>query len=89
MASPAAHQGHELVAAGLLLLAGVVDGDRLIEALQPSQPGDSLGEPATRQHPAFDIHQLDVVMGLSPVVPDEQHLDDLLSTASREPAEEI
>jgi hypothetical protein len=34
MANPASHQGHELIAAGLLLLAGVVDGDQLIEAVQ-------------------------------------------------------
>jgi hypothetical protein len=34
MANPASHQGHELVAAGLLLLAGVVNGDQLIEAVR-------------------------------------------------------
>ena len=34
MANPASHQGHEPVAAGLLLLSGVVDGDQLIEAVR-------------------------------------------------------
>jgi len=34
MASPATHLGHELIAAGLLLFAGVVDGDELVEAVQ-------------------------------------------------------
>ncbi len=32
MASPATHQGHELIAAGLLPLLGPVDGDRLVRA---------------------------------------------------------
>jgi hypothetical protein len=34
MASPATHHWHELIAAGLLLLAGVVDGDQLIKAVE-------------------------------------------------------
>ena len=34
MANPASHQGHELIAAGLLLLAGYVDGDQLLEAVR-------------------------------------------------------
>jgi hypothetical protein len=34
MANPASHQGHELIAAGLLLLAGYVDGDQLIDAVK-------------------------------------------------------
>jgi hypothetical protein len=53
------------------------------QGVQPSQPRDPRKEPSTGQHPALDIHQLDVVMNLRPVVPDEQHLDNLLSTASR------
>jgi hypothetical protein len=32
MASPASHQGHELAAAGLLLIPGAVDGDQLRSA---------------------------------------------------------
>lgn len=34
MANLASHQGHDLIAAGLLLLAGYVDGDLLIEAVR-------------------------------------------------------
>jgi hypothetical protein len=34
MANPASHQGYELIAAGLLLIAGPVDGDHLIEAVR-------------------------------------------------------
>ena len=34
MANPATNQGHELIAAGLLLIAGPVDGDELIEAVR-------------------------------------------------------
>ena len=34
VANPASHQGYELVAAGLLLLAGPVDGDQLLEAVR-------------------------------------------------------
>jgi hypothetical protein len=34
MANPASHQGHELIAAGLLLLAGPVDGDQLLDAVR-------------------------------------------------------
>ena len=33
-ASPATHQGHELIAAGLLLIAGPVDGDALLRAVR-------------------------------------------------------
>jgi len=32
MADPASHHGHELIAAGLLLISGVVDGDQLLDA---------------------------------------------------------
>jgi hypothetical protein len=34
MASPATHQGHELIAAGLLLVSGPVDGDQLLDAVR-------------------------------------------------------
>ena len=34
MANPASHQGYELVAAGLLLVAGPVDGDQLLDAVR-------------------------------------------------------
>jgi hypothetical protein len=34
MANPTSHQGHELIAAGLLLLAGPVDGDQLLDAVR-------------------------------------------------------
>ncbi len=34
MANPASHHGHELIAAGLLLLAGPVDGDQLLNAVR-------------------------------------------------------
>jgi len=33
-ASPTTRQGHELIAAGLLLVAGPVDGDALLRAVQ-------------------------------------------------------
>jgi hypothetical protein len=34
MANPASHHGYELVAPGLLLLAGPVDGDQLLDAVR-------------------------------------------------------
>jgi hypothetical protein len=34
MANPSSHQGYDLVAAGLLLLAGPVDGDQLLDAVR-------------------------------------------------------
>ena len=34
MANPASHQGYELIAAGLLLIAGPVDGDQLLDAVR-------------------------------------------------------
>jgi len=34
MSSPATHQGHELIAARLLLLSGPVDGDQLLDAVR-------------------------------------------------------
>jgi hypothetical protein len=34
MANPASHQGHELIACGLLLIAGPVDGDQLLDAVR-------------------------------------------------------
>jgi len=38
----------------------------------------TLGQPAPHQHPASRVDQLDVVMGLGPVIPDEQHVIFLL-----------
>ena len=38
-ASPAARQGHELIAAGLLLIAGPVDGDALLRAVRTGYEG--------------------------------------------------
>jgi hypothetical protein len=50
-ASPATQIGHELIAAGLLLRAGVLDGDKLVEAVQIGYQrgkGSLLGYDASR-----------------------------------------
>jgi hypothetical protein len=54
MASPAG-QGHQLVAAGLLLIAGVVDGDQLIDGADRlrTRKGSPDGyDPVVRPSPA-------------------------------------
>jgi len=42
------------------------------QRVQPGHPHDALRQAGPRQHPAATIHYLDIVMGLSPVIPDEQ-----------------
>lgn len=43
------------------------------QRMQLAQPGHPLGQPAANQHPALIVLQLDVVMGLGPIVAQEQH----------------
>ena len=43
------------------------------QLMQRGDPGQPLRQPPPRQHPAGIVLDLDVVMGLSPVVADEQH----------------
>ena len=38
-----------------------------------AQPGDALRQPPPDQHPAMLVLELDVVMGLGPVITQEQH----------------
>jgi hypothetical protein len=45
-------------------------GDQLV---QPGDPGQSLGQPPSRQPAAGVVHQIHVVMVFCPVVSDEQH----------------
>ena len=45
-------------------------GDQLVQRGDPGQP---LRQPTARQHPARFVLDLDVMMGLGPVVTDEQH----------------
>ncbi len=54
---------------GLLVLAEVASD----QAVQLGQPIDSLHQPAPDQYPTLGVLDLNVVMGLSPIVPDEQH----------------
>jgi hypothetical protein len=44
------------------------------QSVQVSNAGYSLRESPASQHLAVPVLQLDVVMGLSPVVPEKQHL---------------
>src|SRR4051794_11928412 len=44
------------------------------QGVQYREPLDPLGEPAADQQPAVVVFDLDVVMGLSPVIADEQPL---------------
>jgi hypothetical protein len=43
------------------------------QGVQRRQPVDPLGEPAAGQPPPVLVDDLDVVMGLGLVIPDEQH----------------
>jgi len=54
----------------LISLAQVI-GD---QGVQRSQPSDPFRQPPTSQHGALSVHQLHVVMGLSPIVPKKQHV---------------
>jgi len=54
-------------------VAGQVLGDERVQRRNPDQPlGQPLGQPATGQPPAGVVLDLDVVMGLGPVVAHEQ-----------------
>jgi len=41
--------------------------------VQPTDPGDPLRQPTTGQPSPGFVHDLNVVMGLGPVITDEQH----------------
>jgi hypothetical protein len=56
---------------------GQVIGD---QGMQPGQPVDPLGQPPAGQPTTVLIDDLDVVMGLGPVVPDKQHRISLRSS---------
>jgi len=43
------------------------------QRVQPGDPDDPLRQPATGQPSTGLVHDLDVVMGLGPVITDEQH----------------
>ena len=45
------------------------------QPVQPGHPGRTLRQPPPCQHPARSIHQLHVVMVLSPVIPHEQRIN--------------
>jgi len=48
------------------------------QPMQSADPGYPLRQATTRQHPTLVVLHLDVVMGLRPIVPDEQHRNGLL-----------
>jgi len=58
------------------------------QLVQPADPGQPLRQPLPRQQPARVVFDLEIVMGLSPVITDEQHpassLVDQQSTSQRE-----
>ena len=43
------------------------------QGVQGLDPGDALGQVPARQHLPVLVHDLDIVMGLGPVIPNEQH----------------
>jgi hypothetical protein len=55
--------------------------------MQPGHPGRPLGQPRPGQDPARIIHQLNIVMIFSPVIPDQHEHRHLPSKkASQQPA---
>ena len=62
-----------------LVVAEMVGDQRV----QRGDPGHALGQPAPDQPPPAGVLDLDVVMGLGPVITDEQHRDDSSRLAGR------
>jgi hypothetical protein len=53
------------------------------QLVQGRDPGQALRQPPPRQQPAGIILDLDVVVGLSPIVTDEQHSESPLMINTR------
>ena len=58
------------------------------QAVQCGQPFDTLGQAAPHQQPALLVFDLDVVMGLGPVIAQQQHLSSSVRRDTNEPSEE-
>ena len=63
--------GPEGTVSGFVVVTEMISDQRV----QPRDPGDPLRQPATNQPAPGLVDDLDVVMGLSPVITDEQHPD--------------